>query len=237
MSYKAIYMLFIISIIWYTDIISKESISDDLMEIKKEFGNLYPPKISSTLEDAKYPHLYDSKNLIDNNEKTAWCTDKGPAGEYILAMNETKSIENYDEIVGKQIEIKLKVFNGYGKTSELYYANNRIKKATLRIFETTTGTAQDWKVGTFIKKGPVLTKEIVLEFEDKPMKQIKEIPVKLQMSLDKKDSGSAVHFISKLIINEVYKGNKYNDTCISEFHVQTYPVDPESRKNMLNFKY
>lgn len=191
----------------------------DIAWIKNNFGKTPFGYASSTLQSTEPEGKFDIRYLSDNDEKTAWCTDKGPKDEYIFIAGETQANESYPDMESVRFDLTLKIYNGYGEHPELFQANNRIKKATLRIYEAAIGVSQDSKIGAYIAKGPIFSEELVFEFEDKPIKQSKIIPFQLKMKTKNKEKSGGVQLVGKFIINEVYKGKKYNDTCISELHL------------------
>lgn len=197
-----------------------EIYEQDIAWIKNNFNKIPFGYASSTLQSSGPEGKFDVRYLTDNDEKTAWCTGNGPKNEYIFLTGETQTNENSLEIENVRFDITVKIYNGYGERPELFRANNRIKKATLRIYETAIGVFQDSKIGSTIEKGPIISKELVLEFEDKPVMQSRIYPFQLKMKMQNKEKFGGFQLVGKFIIDEVYKGIKYNDTCISELHLQ-----------------
>lgn len=118
---------------------------------------------------------YDCNNLIDKNNTTAWVegvTGDG-IGEYVLF--------SADGIVSVNA---IRISNGYHKSKDLYYKNNRIKNMRLEFSD-----------GTF---------ENVYFKDDFDLEEdIKFVTPKQTAYV-------------KMIIESVYSGSKYDDTCINE---------------------
>ncbi len=93
-----------------------------------------------------------------------------------------------------QFDVKeIRIFPGYGKSEELFFKNSRIKKMEIVV------STYNSKIGS---------KKIrsIITFDDKP--EFKTIPI------NKKN----VYKINFKIL-EVYKGSKWDDTCISEIEI------------------
>ncbi|EQA71184.1 hypothetical protein LEP1GSC059_1250 [Leptospira noguchii serovar Panama str. CZ214] len=112
---------------------------------------------------------------------------------------------------------KLLIHNGYGKSEETYYNNNRIKKAKLKIYE--AGMREGAGGGrSYIPKAPSLIAVKELEFNEKLGLQIFDLDFDLKGRYGVKGfSELGMFYVFEIV--EVYKGKKYNDTCISELDV------------------
>ena len=139
---------------------------------------------------------YSVDNLLDFNFETAWVEGKPDSGD---GESITFELNDYKLTA-------IGIINGYTKNEETYLANNRIKK--LRIEKQVV----DYKDST---KTRIDISEI--ELEDKPYVKIQKKSFDNMVSIiaDYGDGWEKVRKVT-LTILEVYKGNKFNDTCISE---------------------
>jgi hypothetical protein len=157
------------------DIIAKHAISNNMYTVTASSGQ------------AKYP----LSNLTDMNLETAWVPLKS-VGEWI-EFTFKKPIHG---LAGYTL------VNGYQKSEETYYQNNRIKKLKIEIKQPgEEWRDEDWgledKVYSLIYFGNLFHNMEYIDFhsaydEDYPVEKV------------------------RFIIEEVYPGTKYNDTCISE---------------------
>jgi hypothetical protein len=154
-------------------------------------------KASSTLKSDKYAN-YEIKNLFDNNFNTAWVEGKRDNG------------------IGEYIELEFKegiylggiaFFNGYGKNEKLYYENNRIKKIKIKV-EYFGGTNFEEVITLEDRKYNEFNKKIFTCFLDKIF-NIGIYPDTFEKKVKK----------IRITILEVYPGEKYEDTCISELYI------------------
>ena len=83
---------------------------------------------SSTLTDENKRFLYDIYNIFDNDDNTAWV--KGTEGE---GVNEWIKFEFDKEYTVNRIDI----ISGYSKSSDIFKANNRVKKLELLFSDST----------------------------------------------------------------------------------------------------
>ncbi|EMO47192.1 NADase-type glycan-binding domain-containing protein [Leptospira santarosai] len=162
--------------------------------------------------------LYSSKNVQDGDIKTAWCLDKGPKGESVVFKGmPSRQIRVYADLkkLNYIYKAKLVIFNGYGKSEETYYNNNRIKKATLKIYEARIGDALS---GLFFEKDPTFVIQKELNFKDEPKLQIVDLNFELK-DRPKEKQVDELGLFYIFTIDEVYNGKKYKDTCISELDI------------------
>lgn len=108
---------------------------------------------------------------------------------------------------------KIRIYNGYGKSEILWNANNRIKKLGISI------VGYKEKISNYDLTQSKLTVNL---------KDIGWNEIIINDYLKEKDK---INFINRiqLYIIDTYKGNKYNDTCISEIEFynseQKYHID------------
>ena len=161
---------------------------------------------------------YKAENMIDSNLNTCWATSiNGGISEQFLIVGK-KNIIYPNSIKG----IKgIYIYNGYCKNKKLYYKNNRIKKLNINIYriieypqETDNGLI--WY--TFNKDiNLIKTKKVNL-----PDKYLYENKIYFDIDLDKdfnktlKEKGITPDYYFLFTIEDIYKGTKYNDLCVSE---------------------
>ncbi|MFH2143528.1 MAG: discoidin domain-containing protein, partial [Bacteroidota bacterium] len=162
---------------------------------------IFPPNLvtnvtaSSNLEPKSL--RYQAPNISDNNINTAWV--EGIAGS---GINEWIQIDITPTGAGGKIEgcynlTKIGFVNGYSKDTITYASNNRIK--TLKIHY-----QYYYNEGVFEGE-----KEFVINLKDQ---------MKIQyINFEKPIKVSNITFT----IIGVYKGNKFDDTCISEIILHT----------------
>ena len=150
----------------------------------------------STLTSKKI-NKYAPENMIDNNPKTAWVEGKKGFGKGIKLYFAIAPTTAGGKIDGDYLIEKIGIINGYAKSKKLFYANNRVKKIRFDYWS--------------MKEDKELTKYFTLKdkFE---MQYIRfENPVSLS------------NF--RITILSVYKGKRYNDTCISE--IKVFPLEED----------
>ncbi len=170
--------------------------------------SLPPPSLfrisaSSELDENKNDK-YAVRNLTDGDPSTAWVEGKNGSGinEYIQFYcppppEDTDMVNIYSAY---KID-SLGIISGYAKNEEIFYNNNRVKK--IRI---------EYKNDIFREENPYNMKtpeiyEYILE--DTMDMQYLEFPEPIYMSS------------MKISILEIYKGSKWDDTCISELRIFT----------------
>jgi hypothetical protein len=185
-----------------------EYVQKDLAKIKKYqwWSTLHPlikldkftltTKASSTLGDA-----YNATTLCDGKAETAWVPGvKGGIGEWVKIDIEAYS--SLSEITTTPFDIsEIAVIPGYAKASKTWIENNRVKKLTVIIHspQSVVPKEDEWVV-------------LRLNLKDQNSFQVFKIPnEKIGTNMDpmKKEIW--------LRIEDIYKGTKYDDTCISEF--------------------
>jgi len=172
---------------------------------------------SSFLVDGKYEkNKYSSDKTIDGKDNTAWVvsTESGGVGEYVCFWINIDNEGEFDFPKKSTLMIK----NGLFTNKNLYYANNRLKSAKLEIYECDVLYGQD---KMRLRNKPVLNMSMKLDFEDEMVEQQFDIVIEKPKPQVKAESHSYFYF-GKLIITEIYKGSKYNDTCISEIETESF---------------
>lgn len=208
--------------------------------------HLKSAEASSTLrEKGKPADFYSAGKTMDDDHNTAWCAaSKSSAGEWVEVKFPPKAAAGVN------------VLNGYGRNLGLYLANNRVKDYEVSITER-NGRTTTIK-GAFTNEQFCLNSKVgggdeycqTLERVKPGTKQYTDC-----MNNQKKlpclaDPGSQPgHVIGlngnrcltslKFRIVSVFKGEKYNDTCIATMHL-THPYifdsDYEGRKQWEAFR-
>ncbi len=173
---------------------------------------------------------YGIQNLFDGNFKTAWVEgEKGPGIGQAVYL----SIPYNYKIIN--------IFNGFGKSPALYKSNSRPKRIKLTCYAgiSPEGHVTEIAEGYLSKKFP---KEYFLDLEDKfavqsfpfPFsgKELKDFQDKYVEDYKKTSTTpvSIIKTILKIEIADVYKGAKYEDTCISEIFFNAFICDTNAVK-------
>ncbi|MBN2402149.1 MAG: hypothetical protein JXN64_07095 [Spirochaetes bacterium] len=182
---------------------------------------------TSTLSgSAKEPDRYEPNKLFDGDIKTAWAEgDKGPGIDVqIIFAIPTPGHSAALKYGAKQINI----INGLASSKELFLANNRIKKFVLALYVgIDTGVDENYCCQYALNLYDTKT----FELKDTMDKQSIKIDIDFTNAKDfwrrsrdtYRSKGNSVfqgeygrYLFGVLIIKSVYKGSKYDDTCISE---------------------
>lgn len=185
---------------------------------------------SALVEKSEPVNKYEISNLHDENCCTSWVEGKSDdgIGEWVVIP-----VENWDENLNyvyeyshnniKQFNVVLEVWNGYQETSDLYKKNNRVKDAKITIYAVPFCTSMEGV--SELEANPEVVHEETVQFSD----EIFDTPIYLNSSTHKfsftlpekyKTQYYEYEFYIKVEIMSVYKGTKYNDTCISEMNAK-----------------
>jgi hypothetical protein len=176
-----------ISLVDYTCEYTDIEPSEDLIFTVRNYDDFYVAKASSEL----LPNdLYKARNIKDNDPATAWV--EGVMGDGIGETIRFYSNKGHNVEAAFLID-SIGFINGYAKNETTFRNNSRVKKVFLR-FEVNNDYEPEYK--------KPLVKPVVLH--DTPLMQFIRFktPVKATEI--------------ELKIAEVYKGEKYEDTAISE---------------------
>ncbi len=169
-------------------------------------------------ESGRSPNYYAPDKALDADQNTSWC--KGKKGQGIGEFISVKLKEPV-ALMG------LRIINGYGSTIKLYKANNRVR---------------DYRLTLYLQNGQKRIINGSLEdnacTDDHPA-----VPTPPGKCLDIENSGETIEFEKvycvaayKFEIQSVYKGEKYNDTCIADmvFYIGEGHIDltPAQKKTM-----
>ena len=171
---------------------------------------------SSELEQGIYKDIgkYGPINLADSDPMTCWAEGKpgNGTGEYILTT------------IPENVSL-LRIRNGYQKNTGLYFANNRAKKIEFTVFACyeLAGYITETHIGYGISE-PLYTSTAILKdtmgFQD-VYTDINWPDIYMEQSHD--NTFPKDIFILKIKILEVYKGNKWDDACISDINIVPSP--------------
>ena len=172
---------------------------------------------SSVLIERNKPETeYELNKIWDRSISTTWAEGAAGAGigEYVtIEVRFLPSLFFEDILSNIKIEGKLQINNGFCRSEKLFKDNNRVKKALITIYAVPLRVAQ---TGTFaLKPGPIILKEFEIHIDDTNKLQVFNFDTEIQSFTDVEGS---VDLFLRLTILEIYYGEKYNDTCISELH-------------------
>ncbi|GEM_PF-856058 len=159
---------------------------------------------------------YGGQNLFDKDKQTCWAEGvKGDGvGEYIFMVisKNTKAIS---------------FINGYAKSTEIYYKNNRVKDVEISLFAGYNEEGHVTELYSFYNIFPI-TKPVVYSLNDDINSQkiqtlwnwddIIEKEKKIFENHYKSKKNVIKNYFVKIVILSVYHGSKYDDTCISEIN-------------------
>lgn len=170
-----------------------------------------PPKIiehpGDAPDDAEYVAWtckYSAGNLMDGDPATAWVEgmDDYGIGEVIIAPC-------------LELNKKVEIWGGFGKSQALYAANSRPKKIKVAVVRAKYGGASQY--GTYYNELSIVAQQEV-ELKDVNGYQSLIIPTfKVQSYFwEEQQENREYNYFLGIQILDVYKGAKYSDTCISE---------------------
>ncbi|MBP7738779.1 MAG: hypothetical protein KA369_22590 [Spirochaetes bacterium] len=165
---------------------------------------------SSTLvEKGRAGTFYSPEKALDNVTATAWCAASGRSGgEYIEAFFEPRAFSG------------LALLNGCGGSKKLYFENNRVKEYALTLF---------LKNGDkILKKGTLSAKSCTDEHPAVPNRS-GHCYLEYNVGGEHIDFGKPLCLRGfRLGIVSVYRGSKFNDTCIAEIKRLSYRDSAEA---------
>lgn len=157
-------------------------------------GGQFKIDVSSSLP-ASSRNTYGKENLTDDDIRTAWIEGKNGygIGEYILIK-----IQNHNPRI-----TDISLVNGYAKNLSVWKANSRVK--TLNVYDNdeliaTVNLKDTYKIQSFKLPRPFPNRPDNVTYYIKDEEDLMNIPTSEL----------------KLLIVDVYKGDKYDDTAISE---------------------
>jgi len=191
--------------------IIKGELADTIWQLVKA-KEIYLPQSSSL-----HPKKYNVLKIFDRNFSTCWAEG-------------SRGFGRGDWVIFNSIAV-FWLYNGMWRSKALFYANNRIKKMKLSFYEVYSKTRRRYKPRTkefetkrTYFKNVYLISETVVELPDGmyPVEIYKKHdPIPFEISPDNKNlpdekQANDGNLFCRLEILDVYRGTKYNDTCISE---------------------
>jgi hypothetical protein len=174
------------------------------------------------------PGRYGVTNLFDGSTDTAWVEgeeDYGSSSFLLITVPENTN--------------KLEIYNGLGKSKELFRKNNRVKDISLTLYAAYSPpgyvTEKSWWLfyawpvtgsqTRRLKDNPGFqTLDLDLDWEKAVAEGEKLINAKAKEYPEK---GARREYILKMEIESVYEGSKWNDTCISEIRLDGKGNSPQ----------
>ena len=176
----------------FDDIINNAVEAAGKIKYIKDYDKIPFVKITTDqpLIDKKRPFMYTIQNAFDGNPATAYVEN---------TEDDLFEIEFKFEITSNFLTIdKIKIINGYAKSNDLYFNNNRIKKFSFSSFDMDSHGEDEEEVWNRLwekYKNTVLPDSLKLY-------EVQLIPVDL--------------YLITFSVDEIQRGNKYSDTCIAE---------------------
>lgn len=169
---------------------------------------------SSTLKSGKYD--YKVQNLFDGKKETCWCPEGDGIGEFIIikipygvkgirVINGLAANDNLFKNNNRVKEIYV------GVISELYYPQKGMEEYDVcgkRKYELVNFTYYYYRI---ILQDVQNKQEILFDVKDHKGKSINV------WNLEGLKRSKVLYLV--IGIDSIYKGNKYNDTCISEIEI------------------
>lgn len=160
---------------------------------------------------------YHPENVIDNNNNTCWCV-KGKGVDQFIILKIPKGIKGF------------KIINGVAATESLYQENNRIKNLYWALIAESNYESKEEEIHDSCKMSkPGLKHKYCIVFQTVEddhifLKDIKK-PQSVFFSkiegfswnMYKLKKTKVVYLVVGII--DIYKGTKYNDTCITGIEI------------------
>ena len=178
--------------------------SDDFStaNLRNEYSN--DPDIhiecSKPLIDEKDTFKYTIQNAFDKNPATSYVEDTDNdlfSIRFVFAKE--LFFQNYSWVIGKSLSINnISVINGYAANENLYFSNNRIKELIISSYNLENKKKSDNFLKELSKIYTGILKDNNLSFSTIQIPKEKIYSVTFSCT-------------------QLYKGKKYNDTCLAEF--------------------
>lgn len=178
--------------------------SDDFStaNLRNEYSN--DPDIhiecSKPLIDEKDTFKYTIQNAFDKNPATSYVEDTDDDLFSIRCIFAKELFfQNYSWVIGKSLSINnISVINGYAANENLYFSNNRIKELIISSYNLENKKKSDNFLKELSKIYTGILKDNNLSFSTIQIPKEKIYSVTFSCT-------------------QLYKGKKYNDTCLAEF--------------------
>jgi len=169
---------------------------------------------------------YSVRKMTDGDPATCWAVGNGGIGEkiYILVKPGARAIQ---------------IVNGLAKNRNLFQANNRVKSFEVTAYAGFTSNrhvteiGQNYVVWAFAPSAKLVLKDTMSEqslkfpFSWKELERLGKTAARESENWARGEEGPEdlmesirIAYILRLEIKELYRGKKYNDTCISELSVR-----------------
>ena len=155
---------------------------------------------SKPLIDEKDTFKYTIQNAFDKNPATSYVEDTADdlfSIRFVFAKE--LFFQNYSWVIGKSLSINnISVINGYAANENLYFSNNRIKELIISSYNLENKKKSDNFLKELSKIYTGILKDNNLSFSTIQIPKEKIYSVTFSCT-------------------QLYKGKKYNDTCLAEF--------------------
>lgn len=227
---KIIICIFILPVFIFAagkQVLSKELVNEHWVDI-----SFWDHGISSKLIEPGYNHGWES--IDDNDLATAWVEGSSGdgIGEWVIIpiKGNYQYLDYENDILDKKINIQLKINNGFCKNETTFNNNNRVKKAKITIYEVPLIAYEDYR-GTQAVDEPSIMHETEIMLKD----TINEQSFSFNCSPKASFLEGKLYLYVQLTILDVYPGEKYHDTCISEMSASA-DILRKNEKNKTNKK-
>jgi len=207
------YLIFLIILVSSTNIFAQLEVEDTLL---LAFKNYIFWNSSSELEMGGYADYgkYGATNLGDTDPSTCWA--EGSEGD---GSNE------FVRFTIPESTLTLRIRNGYQKSENIFYANNRLKNVEFELFASyePSGYVTESHNGFFISEVLATSNTVLkdtLGYQDVKLNFNWE---EINEEMSRGHTFEKDRFILKIKILDVYKGLKWNDACISDINVVPNP--------------
>ena len=172
---------------------------------------------------------YEQKNIWDGDIATAWVEGINGNGinEWVIIEvdGNYQNLDYDDNILNKKLSLSLKINNGFCKNERTFYNNNRVKKAKITIYEVPLRAGQH---KTYALEEPCIMYETEILLEDTMNQQ----NFSFTCSPKAPFLEGSLYLYAQLTILDVYPGEKYQDTCISEMSATAEVIEEESKEKI-----
>jgi len=178
---------------------------------------LFQSKQSIIQSSSLHPEKYNARKIFDRNFSTCWAEGSKGFGQGEWVMFHSFAV--------------FWLYNGMWRSKALFYANNRIKKMKISFYDIYARSYSTHNLATMkfetthtVFTNVYLLSETVVNLPDgvSPVEIDKEHdPIPFEISPDNPEvpyekRANDGYLFCRLEILDVYRGSKYNDTCISE---------------------
>jgi len=178
---------------------------------------LFQSKQSIIQSSSLHPEKYNARKIFDRNFSTCWAEG-------------SKGFGQGEWVIFRSIAV-FWLYNGMWRSKALFYANNRVRKMKIsfyrvyaRDYSTHNPITMKFDTTRTVFTNVYLISETVVKLPDGmypiEIDKVSE-PIPFEISPDNKNLpfekwANTSNLFCRLEILDVYRGSKYNDTCISE---------------------